>query len=199
MNNIKKLKFKLKQYKNVVSGIHNGNIELTDEQFEFLKSMFLKKGFILGYHNTKLMDVNSFFENGLYNNVDYKYAKTCSLTNTVAYSQLFLTSLYYHHPRYTTIYLLIPEEVIAGKIGIFEELKDENFGIPPQYIVGAFQNGRIYINNRYDENYYNSKSLKIEEFETVTRTEQEKKEEVFVCSQAFYYARKKENQSRKIK
>ncbi|MCI6266297.1 MAG: hypothetical protein MR598_05570 [Erysipelotrichaceae bacterium] len=198
MNNIKRIKFKLKEYKDVIRGINDGNIELTDEQFEFLKSMFLKEGFILGYHNTNVVDVNSFFEKGLYNNRDYRFEKTCDLTNTVAYSQMFLTSLYYHHPRYTTIFLLIPEDIIAGKIGIFEDLKDGKFGIPPKYIVGAFQNGRIYINNSYDEFYYNQGSLKIEEPEIISRTMKDKEEEVFVCSQAYYYARKKENQSRKI-
>ena len=165
-----KLNIYKKIYKTVVTDVNNGNIELTDEQFEFLKRLFLKKGFVLGYHNTIVTNINSFFENGLDNNTDYDFKKTCDLTNTVAYSEVFLSALYYHHPGDTTIFLLIPEDVITGQKGIFEDFEDNRFGIPPQYVVGAFQNGNIYINDHYDESYYNRNSLKLEEPRSISRT-----------------------------
>ena len=83
-----KLKYKLKEYIEVIKSINIGNIKLSVEQFKYLKELCLKDGFIIGMHNTGVENLDSFFEIGLYNNRDYFFKKTCDLTNTVAYSSV---------------------------------------------------------------------------------------------------------------
>lgn len=45
--------------------------DLTEEQFEFLKDLYLQDKKIIGLHNTHYDDVNSFFKKGLTNNTGY--------------------------------------------------------------------------------------------------------------------------------
>ncbi len=66
-------------------------------------------------YNTTKENLASFVNIWLYNNRDYLFKESCDSTNTVAYSSFFLPRLYYHHPRYTTIILMIPEAIIEGK------------------------------------------------------------------------------------
>jgi len=180
------LKQKLKQYVEVIKSINNGDIELSNEQFEFLKELYKKEGYVVGLHNTKINNSNSFFQNGLYNNKDYHYNRTCDITNTVYYTPSFYGLMLYHHPQYTTIILAIPEDVITGKKGIFEELQNDNWGIPPQYIIGAFQDGKVIKNENYDPNYENKNAALLEEPEKIYKTQAQKIEESNICGKAFY-------------
>lgn len=161
--------------------------DLTEEQFEFLKDLYLQDKKIVGLHNTHYDDVNSFFKNGLTNNTGYLGEKSTSLTNTVYPSTQFFPLLTYHHPRYTTIILLLNEDIIEGKEGIFKDLDNEYYGIPKEYIVGAFQNGKIYKNPNFRENYKDQSALKTtDKGSYLIRTKEEKEDEVKFCSDIFY-------------
>lgn len=184
-----KLKYKLKAFSDVLTGVNNGNIKLTDEQFEYLKKISLEKGIIVGMHNTD-EDLNSFFNTGLYNNRDYLFKETCDLTNTVAYSSVFLARLGYHSPRFTTILIMIPEEVIEGKKGFFERLNDGGWGIPPEYIIGAFKSGEIISNPNYKKDYFNPNAKLVEDSEDIPLSYEERKQEIEICSKAFYIGKK---------
>lgn len=161
--------------------------DLTEEQFEFLKDLYLQDKKIIGLHNTHYDDVNSFFKKGLTNNTGYLGEKSTSLTNTVYPSTQFFPLLTYHHPRYTTIILLLNEDIIQGKEGIFKDLDNEYYGIPKEYIVGAFQNGKVYKNPNFRKNYKDSSALKTtDKGNYIIRTKEEKEEEVKFCSDIFY-------------
>lgn len=161
--------------------------DLTEEQFEFLKDLYLQDKKIVGLHNTHYDDVNSFFKKGLTNNTGYLAKKSTSLTNTVYPSTQFFPLLTYHHPRYTTIILLLNEDIIQGKEGLFKDLDNEYYGIPKEYIVGAFQNGKVYKNPNFRKNYKDSSALKTtDKGSYVIRTKEEKEDEVKFCSDIFY-------------
>lgn len=50
------------KYKAFVKEMLSGNnVELTEEQFNYLKELYLKEGYIIGLHNTYSPDINSFF------------------------------------------------------------------------------------------------------------------------------------------
>ena len=194
-----KLKYKLKAFKDVITWVNNGNIKLTEEQFEFLKKISLEKGFIVGMHNTGFENLDSFFEIGLYNNRDYLFKETNDLTNTVAYSFGFTVGLGYHSPRFTTVLLMIPEEVIEGKKGIFERLNDGGWGIPPEYIVGAFKDMQVFQNPNYNKGYFNQDAKCIDDPEEICISYDDRKEQIEICSKAFYIGKRLGNNDASIK
>mgnify|MGYP004623954575 FL=1 len=165
--------------------------ELTNEQFEFLKNLYLKNNQTIGLHNTYLRDINSFFSKGLYNYKDFNYEQSQSLTNTIAPTLTFRGALLYHHPNYVTIILSLPDEVITGNRGILEPLKDGKWGFPPEYIVGAFYDGKIFLNKNYNEHYENKNATPIDDPITDSfKTREQKIEEVKLCEKLFYNQQK---------
>ena len=161
--------------------------ELTTEQFEFLKNLYLKDNQTIGLHNTNYNKIDSFFENGLYNNQDFYYKKSESLTNTINPETHFGAAIAYHHPNYVTIILSLPNEVITGNRGILEPLKDGKWGFPPEYIVGAFYDGKIFLNKNYNEHYKNKNATPIDDPITdVFKTKEQKLREVQLCEKIFY-------------
>ena len=176
-----------KQYQQFINSFfENNSIQLTKEQFSFLKELYLKDGYIIGLHNTHYPNVNSFFENGLYNN-NYFGTKSESLTNTVMVSTLFGALIPYHHRNYITLILLLPEKIIKGEEGIFEDFEHGYWGIPPEYIVGAFTDGKIIQNTKnYNPNYHNKKAKIIDDpLSENLRTRKEKEIEVDFCEKLF--------------
>ena len=167
------------------------NTELTTEQFEFLKNLYLKDNQTIGLHNTHYNKISNFFENGLYNNQDFCYKKSKSLTNTINPESHFGAAIAYHHPSYVTIILSLPNEVITGKKGILETLKNNTWGFPPEYIVGAFYDGKIFLNKNYNEHYENKNATPIDDPITNSfKTREQKIEEVKLCEKLFYNQQK---------
>lgn len=161
--------------------------ELTTEQFEFLKNLYLKDNQTIGLHNTNYNKIENFFEIGLYNNCDFNFKESQSLTNTIAPETLFGPAIAYHHPSYVTIILSLPNEVITGNTGILEPLKDGKWGFPPEYIVGAFYDGKIFLNKNYNEHYKNKDATPIDDPITdVFKTKEQKLREVQLCEKIFY-------------
>lgn len=161
--------------------------ELTNEQFEFFKHLYLEDERTIGLHNTNNHNINSFFSNGLYNNSDFYYQKSKSLTNTVAPITTFVSALLYHHPNYVTIILSLPNEAIKGNQGILETQKDGSQGFPPEYIIGAFYDGKIFLNKNYNEHYKNKDATPIDDPMTNNfKTKEQKLQEVQLCEKIFY-------------
>ena len=163
------------------------NTELTTKQFEFLKNLYLKDNQTIGLHNTHYNKISNFFEIGLYNNQHFWYKKSKSLTNTINPESHFGAAIAYHHPSYVTIILSLPNEVITGNTGILEPLKDGKWGFPPEYIVGAFYDGKIFLNKNYNEHYKNKDATPIDDPITdVFKTKEQKLREVQLCEKIFY-------------
>lgn len=161
--------------------------KLTEEQFNFLRELYLKDGYIIGVHNTSQIYIESFFNTGLFNVTGYNFGKTFSLSNTVTPYGLFAMLIANFKPEQTSIIFMLPIDIINGSKGIFKDLNDGNWGIPPQYIVGAFRDGKIFKNNNYDPNYYDKNSYPIDDIPTIPfRTRQEKVKEVNYCTSLFY-------------
>lgn len=190
-----KLENKLKVYRDVINGLSNGDIRLSKEQLEYLKKLGLKKGYVIGMHNTIVNNPGSFFDIGLYNNRDYLFSESCDLRNTVAYSSLFISDLFYCADDFNTIIVMIPEDVIEGKKGIFEKLKNGLWGIPSEYIVASFYKGKIHENSNYNEKYYNPNAKPIEDPKKIERSFEDRKEEILICSKAFDDYQKLKNNS----
>ena len=58
------------------------NVRLTEQQFEFLKNLYLTDGKIVGLHNTINRNLQTYFDTGLYN-YDRTGKEDLSLSNTV--------------------------------------------------------------------------------------------------------------------
>lgn len=166
---------------------------LTEKQFEFIKNLYLQKGKIIGLHNTYNGNVDSYFNTGLYN-YDRMGQKNTDLTNTVMTSSFF-TPLVSYHGKDTTIILSFDEEILKGERGVFENLKNGMFGIPPEYIVGALKGKEIIINPKYESNYRNDSAIKLTEVSFSSHNDKEKEEEVRFCSTLFYA--RKDNEDKK--
>ncbi len=95
----------------------------------------------------------------------------------------------------TTIILSFDEEILKGERGVFENLKNGMFGIPPEYIVGALKGKEIIINPKYESNYRNDSAIKLTEVSFSSHNDKEKEEEVRFCSTLFYA--RKDNEDKK--
>ena len=151
MTNLQSRRLK-KIYKDVLK-----NVNATEQQLEFLLQNYIDEDYIIGIHNTLVTDYNCFFINGLHNRTSLG-SKVADLSNAVFYDDIFAGLLYYiningKNKNNTSIILKIPKKVFLKEQGIFEELRDGNYGIPPEYIIGAFQGGNVIKNNLYNANY----------------------------------------------
>lgn len=163
-----------------------GSVQLTKEQFDYLKSLYLTDGYVVGLHNTSAFNVGHIFEVGLHN-YNYIGKESPSLSNTVMYTSLFCPLLSYHSLNYVTVILMIPEKVLEGKRNLFEGLKDGYWGIPPQYIIGALVNGKVIVNKKnYNPNYFNKNAFCIDDYGSFNaRTKEQKDVEVSYCEKLF--------------
>ena len=121
----------------------------------------------MGIHNTSISEYESFFEKGLYNQTSMG-KDTDELSNTVMYSDNFMSLMAYPNGDgekrgETAIILKIPKKVFTHQQGIFETLPDGRYGIPTQFILGAFQNGEVVTNERYDKQYESDIAIKCED------------------------------------
>lgn len=87
---------------------------------------------------------------------------TLDLSNTVMYNDLILPLMQYangdgKNRGKTAIILKIPKSVFEEKAGIFEELEDGQYCIPPEFIIGALQEK----NKNYCQNQQNTKQTQI--------------------------------------
>ncbi|MDD6244999.1 MAG: hypothetical protein PUB03_05005 [bacterium] len=169
------------------------NVRLTEQQFEFLKNLYLTDGKIVGLHNTINRNLQTYFDTGLYN-YDRTGKEDLSLSNTVMTSSL-LSSLIPYHVKNTTLILAFNEELIKGEPGLYEGLKDGKFGIPSKYIVGAFQNGKVITNPNYDPNYKNKYAIEIDDAKSNFLDQRAKEENARICSTLFYA--KKDSEDKK--
>lgn len=172
-------------YENVINEIFDsGSVSLTNQQYYFLKRIYLKDGFKIGLHNTYI-SANTIFENGLYNQ-NSMGKDSNDLTNTVFLTSHFINLLPYHDKNNTTILLLIPEDVINEKQGLFEYLKNGIWGIPTEFIIGAFEGENLVLNDKYNPLYNNLESTKIEKLPyTKTLSKEEKSFETDYCEMLF--------------
>ena len=168
--------------------------ELTEQQFEFLRTLYLTDGKVVGLHNTFNGNIQTYFDIGLYN-YDRLGREDLSLSNTVMTSSLF-SSLIPYHVKNTTIILVFDENIIKGELGLYEGLKNGRFGIPPKYIVGAFQNEKIITNPNYDYNYNNQYAIEIDDSKSKFLDKKTKEENVRICSTLFYA--KKDSEDKKF-
>lgn len=177
-----------KNYKQFIDSVYaDGSVDLTIEQFNFLKKLYLKEGYTIGMHNTSFGDINSYFKNGISNNSFYG-SNSNSLSNTVMYEPVFVPYMTYHQRNYMTLVLTLPNEVVFGKRGIFEKINNYFWGIPPQYIAGVLING-IVIENKLSYNpFYCNKNAKIidDVIPFKVRTTKEKEAEVRYCEKLIF-------------
>ena len=62
---------------------------------------------------------------------------------------------------------------------IFKDLDNEYYGIPKEYIVGVFQNVKVYKNPNFRKNYKDSSALKTtDNGNYIIRTKEDKEDEV---------------------
>lgn len=160
------------------------NTNLTEEQYNFIKDLYLQDGKVLGLHNTYNKKVDLYFTNGLYN-CDRLGNKNTSITNTVMISTLFTGLLCYFNPD-TTIILSFPEDILKAEKGVFEPLNNNIFGIPSSYIVGAFIGTKLIKNPNYNPSYENESAIKIDDPISNFHSQKEKIREVNLCSSLFY-------------
>lgn len=140
-----------------------GRICATDEQIEYLIKQYSDIDCVLGIHNTEA-DYDNIFNVGLRNQTDM-YQNADDLANTVYYSKLLSSLAMYPNGDgkkrgRTAIILKIPKKVFTHEQGIFEILPDGTYGIPTQFIVGAFTEGMVVDNPNYEKSYNNPEALK---------------------------------------
>lgn len=156
--NKKELKDLKKSYKHTIK-----NMDATSKQAIFLLNQYQDEECIIGIHNT-FQDHEYFFESGLHNYTSLNQPST-DLSNTVMYSDNLRSLMPYPNGDgkkrgNTAIILKIPKKVFSHEQGIFETLSDGYHGIPPEFIVAAFQHGEIIPNEKYDKNYYSENAIK---------------------------------------
>ena len=159
-------------------------LELTPDQVSFLLTQYGDEDCVIGIHNTWGIGHQAFFNTGLRNQTSM-YEESNNLTNTVNYSDNLWTLLAYSNlnqkvPDNLSILLKIPKKVLEEKQGIFEKLPDGFHGIPTQFIVGAFGDGKVFKNENYDKNYYNENATKIEDGLPLHYFEKEKDTNLFI-------------------
>lgn len=139
------------------------SIAISKEQQNFIKENYLDEDYIIGIHNTYI-GYELFFKNGIFNSTSME-KPTLDLSNTVMYSDLILPLMQYangdgNNRGKTAIILKIPKSVFEGKTGIFKKLEDNQYCIPPEFIIGALQDGKIIRNEKYLQNHTNEQLLK---------------------------------------
>lgn len=139
------------------------SIDATEPQLDFLIEQFSDNDCVVGIHNTFLEHEN-FFKVGL-RNQNSLYQKSSDLSNTVYYSKMLITLAIYPNGdgkkrEQTAIILKIPKKVFTREQGIFETLPDGSYGIPSQFIVGAFADGNVIQNPKYEKEYNNPDAIK---------------------------------------
>lgn len=139
------------------------NVDINKDQQDFIKENYLDEDYIIGIHNTNI-EYKPFFEKGILNNTSMG-KPTLDLSNTVMYNDLILPLMQYangdgKNRGKTAIILKIPKSVFEGKTGIFKELEDGQYCIPPEFIIGALQDGKTIRNGAYLQNCTNEKLLK---------------------------------------
>ena len=149
---------KLKRARKSIREQVRKGVDATEEQLKFLTEHFKDVDYIIGIHNTYIPP-DDILKNGLHNYTSV-YNKTNEITNTVMYSgQLISLAMYPNGDgnkrEETAIILKIPKDVLMQKQGIFEVLPDGKYGIPSQFILGAFQDGKVIENPKYDKGYNN--------------------------------------------
>lgn len=138
-------------------------VAINDSQQRFIKENYLDEDYIIGIHNTDA-EYKPFFEKGIFNNTSMG-KPTLDLSNTVMYNDLILPLMQYangdgKNRGKTAIILKIPKSVFEEKTGIFEELEDGQYCIPPEFIIGALQDGKIIRNEEYLQSHTNKQLLK---------------------------------------
>ena len=165
------------------------SISATDEQIHFIEEQFADESSVVGIHNTYFEHKN-FFDVGLRNyNSDYK--NTNDLTNTVMYNTNLAVLLCYPNGdgikrEKTAIILKIPKEVFEHKQGIFQNLKDKTYGIPPEYIVGAFEDGKVIKNPSYNRDYNNKEAAVCKDSVESIKELQERQEQLKYFNSYYY-------------
>ncbi len=134
----------------------------TDEQLEYLIKQYSDMDCVLGIHNTE-MGFENIFRIGLRNQT-YMYRNADDIANTVHCSRLLSVLAMYPNGDgkergRTAIILKIPKKVFSHEQGIFETLPDGSYGIPTQFIVGAFTDGKVIENPAYEKEYNNPDAL----------------------------------------
>lgn len=145
-----------KYYKRVLK-----SVDATDEQINYLLTQYVDEKYIIGIYNTEL-DYSIFFEDGIY---DEENQEIEQISNIVMYSENLENLLIYPNGdgkkrEKTAIILKIPKKVFSKEQGIIEKLENGRFGIPKEYIIAAFCNGKVIKNNKYDKYYNSEMSLK---------------------------------------
>ena len=169
----------VKRYKDMIREfIEDGSVTATDEQIKFLIDMYLDEDCVVGIHNTNIPST-PILKNGLHN-YNSRFEETRDLSNTVMYSGTLIALAMYPNGdgkrrEDTAIILKIPNKVFSHEQGIFEMLPDGNFGIPSQFIVGAFSDGKIILNPAYQKDYNNPDAIKCEDEINVSDRKQQKK------------------------
>ena len=139
------------------------SVDINNEQQKFIKENYIDENYIIGIHNSE-RDYESFFEKGIYNNTSL-VKPTLDLSNTVMYNDLLLPLMQYANGDgqkrgKTAIILKIPKDVFKGEAGIFAKLENGQYCIPPEFIVGALQDGKVIENDRYSQEHNNEQLLK---------------------------------------
>lgn len=155
----KEKKYREKEYKALIK-----ELSLSPEQVSYLLTQYTDEDCIIGIHNAKYIPRDNFFKTGLRNYTSMD-EESNDLSNTVNYSDNLWTLLAYcnlnnESSDNISVILKIPKKVIEKEQGIFERLPDEYYGIPSQFIVGAFENGQVFDNENYDKYYNNENAIK---------------------------------------
>jgi len=148
------------------------SVDATESQLEFLINQYSDDRSVVGIHNT-IWDYESFFSKGLRNQTSM-YSNSCELANTVYYSESLISLAMYPNGdgkkrQETAIILKIPKSVFTHEQGIFEALPDGSYGIPSQFIVGAFVNGEVMENPNFQKEYNNPNAVKCNDPDYVTK------------------------------
>lgn len=135
-------------------------VAINDSQQRFIKENYLDEDYIIGIHNTDA-EYKPFFEKGILTTHQWENQL---VYNTVMYNDLYYLMQYANgegkNRGKTAIILKIPKSVFEEKAGIFEELEDGQYCIPPEFIIGALQDGKIIRNEEYLQSHTNKQLLK---------------------------------------
>ncbi|MBQ3408248.1 MAG: hypothetical protein IJH12_03475 [Clostridia bacterium] len=189
----------IKRYKKRLRELlKKGNIRLTDEQVKFLIDLYSDEECSVGIHNT-WVPYESILEDGLHN-YNSMWEESNDISNTVMYSSWIDALTMYpsgwsESREDTAIILRIPNKVFSREQGIFEKLPSGNYGIPSQFIVGAFFKGKVIQNPHYEKDYNNLNALVCREDNDVNPVDRKKIIEVYTQE----YNRYKNSIGNKIK
>ena len=142
-------------------------IILNPKQIDYFIDLYRDNDKILGIHKT-LNEYKAFFKKGLFNQNSMNI-NSDDLSNSIYYSTNLIPLLsYVKESEERAIILKIPKDVFTNKQGIIEKDKFGKYYIPTQFIFAAFQDGEIYVNPYYDENYVNEDAIKCWDNQKIT-------------------------------